>query len=337
MSELRNGMTVVVTVFNKAYILPLVISSMKRQRCPLPLEFIFVDDGSSDDSVAMICRLAGDIDDVLVVSQKNAGPTRAFNLGLSLSNTVYTKGLDGDDILAPNALATLLDALVAHRECRWAYGAGATFETFHPDIDAIFATTPPSDPADVVTDQLRKSLRRPHTNPSAWLAETAFLRAIDFCDPAVFIQDFSLELRMAANSPVAVTSSILFYSQSIVTERRISSNGRQILHDVNAAVANFFSDHPEYLADYGWEAAQRVAGRAWHWARRHEGRTVLSREYRDFIASRLRLGDPLRIMNESRDSFGEGVRKPAPGPAPFEVLVAKGCFASDPALGAAGR
>ncbi len=326
---LRDGVTIVVTVFNKEYCLPLVVSALKRQSCPYPIEFIFVDDGSTDGSLDLICALTRDIDNVLIISQKNGGPTKALNRGLRFSNTVHTKGLDGDDILPPHATSLLLDALASHRECRWAYGGSATYDTFPPDTSSLFRNVASGNPAPyVVEDQLRKSLHNPHTNPSAWIAETAFLRSVDFCDDDIFIQDYSLELRMAANSPVVFVPSHIFYSHAVVTDRRMSANGRQTLHDCNLAVANLFSDYPKLIGPYGWDAARRVSGRAWHWARRHEGKTLMSSEYRNFVASRLRVGDPARIMRESCASFGGGIRKPGADDS-FRVVVARGRFEND--------
>ena len=46
-----SGVSFIVTVYDKAAHLPRIIESLARQTGSFPREFIFVDDGSSDDSV----------------------------------------------------------------------------------------------------------------------------------------------------------------------------------------------------------------------------------------------------------------------------------------------
>ena len=330
---MREGVTIVATVFNKAYCLPLVISAIARQQWRGPIEVIFVDDGSTDDSLEVISRAMGQLGSVLVVSQANSGPSRALNVGLACVQTAYVKGLDGDDILTPHATASLLSALQSSPGCHWAYGRNEEYAAFPPDLDSLFARLKPENTGAPVDDQLRKSIRQPHTNPSAWIAETAFLRKIKGCDDEVFIQDYSLELRMAAESPVVFIPETVFFSHAEITERRMMNNGRQVLHDCNLAVRDLFVERPNLLANYGWDAAKRLSGRAWHWARRHEGRTLLSREYRDFVASRLRIGNPLSIMTRSCGSFVKGVRRPERHKGP-QVMTARGAFERDFKVGA---
>ena len=46
----ENGVSFVVPVYNKARVLPPVLDAMAAQQGDFPREFIFVDDGSTDDS-----------------------------------------------------------------------------------------------------------------------------------------------------------------------------------------------------------------------------------------------------------------------------------------------
>ena len=52
-----SGVSFIVTVFDKRDYLPRVVDALARQVGPFEREFIFVDDGSSDGSAALIAAL----------------------------------------------------------------------------------------------------------------------------------------------------------------------------------------------------------------------------------------------------------------------------------------
>lgn len=66
-------------------------------------ELIIVDDGSSDDTLAVARRFSSK--DVLVVAQQNQGAAAARNKALSLSQGDYIQWLDADDLLASDKIA----------------------------------------------------------------------------------------------------------------------------------------------------------------------------------------------------------------------------------------
>lgn len=71
-------------------------------------EVIFIDDGSLDGSLAIARRCAGRDDRIRVFAQENQGVSAARNLGLSHARGEWITFVDGDDILPPDALETLL-------------------------------------------------------------------------------------------------------------------------------------------------------------------------------------------------------------------------------------
>lgn len=65
-------------------------------------ELIIVDDGSTDDSLAVVKRYESD--KIRVYTQPNSGACAARNKALSLVKGAYVKFLDADDLLAPDCL-----------------------------------------------------------------------------------------------------------------------------------------------------------------------------------------------------------------------------------------
>jgi O-antigen/teichoic acid export membrane protein/glycosyltransferase involved in cell wall biosynthesis len=72
-------------------------------------EIIVVDDGSSDQTLAIARKFESD--SVHVVTQKNQGAAAARNKALSLSLGDYIQWLDADDLLAPDKIAKQMEAL----------------------------------------------------------------------------------------------------------------------------------------------------------------------------------------------------------------------------------
>jgi len=100
-------------------------------------EHILVDDGSTDDSLA-IARSAAERDPRFrVFSQPNGGMAFSRNVGFSRAadESRYLLFLDADDILEPHALSTLLRYLEQHPQVGLVYG---TFSVIESAGDTIF-------------------------------------------------------------------------------------------------------------------------------------------------------------------------------------------------------
>lgn len=92
--------SVVIPAWNSARTLPRAIDSVLAQTWTRR-EIIVVDDGSSDDSLAL---LAGYGEQLRVISQANGGPSSARNRGLREARGRYVAFLDADDHWLPEKL-----------------------------------------------------------------------------------------------------------------------------------------------------------------------------------------------------------------------------------------
>jgi len=89
--------SVIVATYDRASLLPECLSSVFQQRCEA-FEVIVVDDGSSDDTAAVLGAFA---DRIRVHYQRNAGPGPARNAGAQLARGRYLAFLDSDDVFLP--------------------------------------------------------------------------------------------------------------------------------------------------------------------------------------------------------------------------------------------
>jgi glycosyltransferase involved in cell wall biosynthesis len=108
----------VVPCFNQAQFLGEAIESVLAQTYP-HVELVVVDDGSSDNTVAVAGRYPG----IRYHRQSNRGAPSARNTGLAKSNGTLVVFLDGDDRLLPAAIEVGVDALGANPDCAASVGA----------------------------------------------------------------------------------------------------------------------------------------------------------------------------------------------------------------------
>lgn len=103
MSPSRARLSVIVPSYNYAHFLPVCLDSVLGQGIT-ELELIVVDDGSSDDTAAVVARYPT----VRYLTQTNQGLSAARNTGLRHSSGDYLLFLDADDLLGRYSLAARL-------------------------------------------------------------------------------------------------------------------------------------------------------------------------------------------------------------------------------------
>ena len=275
----------VVTVFDKAPYLPTVVAGLAAQRGDFEREFVFVNDGSRDESLAVLEQATAGWPARRIIDQPNRGPSAALNAGLRAADGDFVKPVDGDDVLTPNATASLLEALAA-TGAGFAYGAAGAYRAADgmAAVLAQAAAAPSGGQPEPVLHALMRTLRSAQTTPSSWLARGELARK--GCDPEVYVQDYSIELRMAHETAVARIPDVI-YLRPELAPGRMSEQEAQTLHDVNLAIAHFLARESGLAPEVRRYAMRRTAGRAWSYARRHAGKGYFSREFRRYLAARL--------------------------------------------------
>jgi glycosyltransferase involved in cell wall biosynthesis len=137
--------TVVTPSYNQAPFLAETLDSVLAQDYPA-VELIVVDDGSTDDSVAIIERYADRL--AWWTQQPNAGQVAALNKGFARAGGTYLTWINSDDTLLPGALARLVAALEADPELALVYGDSLFIDGDSQEVAPLPAR--PWDPAEMV-------------------------------------------------------------------------------------------------------------------------------------------------------------------------------------------
>lgn len=103
--------SVLMPVYNVEKYLEKTLESVKAQTCT-DFELIMVDDGSTDSSGTICDKWAQSDPRFKVVHTENRGVSAARNTALSLVNGDYIFFMDSDDLILPETLEELLDALI---------------------------------------------------------------------------------------------------------------------------------------------------------------------------------------------------------------------------------
>lgn len=102
--------SVIIPVYNRETLIERCIDSLQRQDYT-DIEIILVDDGSTDNTGAILRRLAEGDSRIKLVFQKNGGPSKARNAGLDICTGEYIVFIDSDDTVLPNYISQLLAAI----------------------------------------------------------------------------------------------------------------------------------------------------------------------------------------------------------------------------------
>src|SRR5580693_6270809 len=125
--------SVIVPVYNGARFIADTLESVRRQT-HTGLECIIIDDGSTDDTAAVVKACVAGDDRFLYIYQPNKGLSAARNSGLERAKGEFIQFLDADDVLLPSKLEEQLkslsgkDAMISYTD----YSTGMAEDIYRP-------------------------------------------------------------------------------------------------------------------------------------------------------------------------------------------------------------
>lgn len=246
----------IITVYNKAKALPLLVESLRNQEGDFVKEFIFVDDGSTDNSVEILKPLAQNLGGT-ILHQNNQGPSVALNLGLKHAKHDLVFLIDGDDYLYPDASKTLL-SLVAQ------YPDAVLFKGVHvnnPELSNIIFDNKIA----YIQDPLKRALRFYPIGASTTIVNRKIAQQVGGCDEKVFIQDYSIALRMALYGPFVEINKLVAKNID-VSQQRLSTNKLRENYCTAQARFNFIQNNLNTIQQqYKYYGLQHQLRKAWLW------------------------------------------------------------------------
>src|SRR3712207_2443148 len=113
--------SVVIPVYNRAALVGATLDSVLGQEFEGEFEVVVVDDGSTDETPAVLARYG---ERVRVLRQENAGPGAARNLGIRTARGEYVAFLDSDDLWFPWTLSTYAEIIESCARPSFVAGTG---------------------------------------------------------------------------------------------------------------------------------------------------------------------------------------------------------------------
>lgn len=251
MSETAKPPTIsaVLTVYNKAPFLPETIRSLRRQaEDERDVEYVFVDDASSDRSVSIIREMmAGAPHAHVIENADNSGPSVRLNQGAAAASGDFLYFLDGDDVATRGAM-TGMHRLLREHDADLIYGK--TAKRFEAGIDLLDLAADPDAPMRLSDRPLKMVLEGGFVR-MALMCKRSLLLEAGGADERIFVQDESLPLRLAAKAKrmIAWQADVIAVPEAIDGAAKVSRNKSQLHHDAflayRHALDDFGSDHPD--------------------------------------------------------------------------------------------
>jgi glycosyltransferase involved in cell wall biosynthesis len=199
--------TVVIPLYNKAEHILRTLKSVTWQKYPAS-EIIIVDDGSTDNSAALVEELA--LDNLTLIKQKNQGVSAARNTGIAAAQNEYIAFLDADDEWLPLFLNEIAGLITKFPEARF---FGTSYQIVEPGDKYVDANIYPltTDPKGILLEDYFDIASRgdlPFTMSSIVLQKELFSEIGHFPLDEPIGEDQDLFCRAVAKTQVAYSINI---------------------------------------------------------------------------------------------------------------------------------
>lgn len=267
----------VLTIYNKAPFLPATIRSLRRQMTDeREVEYVFVDDVSTDGSIDIVSDHMKDAPHVrIITNQDNCGPSIRLNQGARAARAPLLYLIDGDDIAAKGAMVGML-RLLEQEQSDVIYGKT---EKRRASLDDLMTTA--SDPAAgyIVSDRPLDYIMKGGFVRMALMCKRSLFLEVGGADERIFVQDESLPLRLCAKAKRFIDwqATVISMQQAPPDEAgrqpviRVSNDKTQLHHDGFLAFANALDETSESHPDLAPKLYAKAVSAYWKYARRQDG------------------------------------------------------------------
>lgn len=104
--------SIIIPVYNtERYVEQCLMSCLEQDMTSNEYEIVVVNDGTKDNSMSIVERIADNNKNIRIVSQENKGLSAARNTGLDYAQGKYVWFVDSDDWIERNCLASMIEKL----------------------------------------------------------------------------------------------------------------------------------------------------------------------------------------------------------------------------------
>ncbi len=257
----------IIPVYNKSKFLKPVIKSIKSQKGKFKKEYIFIDDGSTDDSYRILKQETKGMRNCQIVKQRNKGSANATNQGIKIAKMKYIKFLDADDLILSDSTKLLVDILEKNSGCILAYGLQRKVKNI---VNVNLNERINNYEIEIIDKPINLAMRNSMFNPSQFLVKTSFCKSVGGCDERIkFSQEYSLTLKLSKIGPFVKLNypiAILPYS----APGQISEKKNNQIFRVSKALELFINDNNDLPIKTMLYAQRRLTARAWRFARNNK-------------------------------------------------------------------
>lgn len=248
--------SIVVPVYNAAAHLPGLLGMLRAQH-DRRFECVFVNDGSSDDSLLLLNAAAAKEDmNIRIIDQQNAGASAARNAGMAAAKGEYVTFIDADDAITEEFTAVRIENAVKGGVCVYPHsrvvGKAPVFDELDGRIDIRTGE-----------DMLRELLMEP-TRFGVYdlVIDRTFLEnsAVRFPEGWKYYEDYDFILRLfnACNTINFIHTCSYCYKAAAGSAMNVFNTERllclQLFDNVHSL---YLENRPEYHNDFvNWFAAR---------------------------------------------------------------------------------
>ncbi|SCA55674.1 putative Protein containing Glycosyl transferase family 2 domain [Candidatus Terasakiella magnetica] len=272
----------VITVYNKAPYMEPMLNGLERQSGDFSREYIFVDDGSTDNSVEMIRERTKGWDNVRIITRENGGISVATNTGGFAASGEFIKIVDADDVLTSYASRRMLEMMREHKldhlSAKWVLSDDVEAEALKQEDE--------SGSVHIINDPLREFIKRGMAGSTSTMVRTSMFKEMGGADPEVFVQDVSIPLRVAGRGRMGSTDLLAVIGPRDVDGRMMGAHPTMV-YTMSANMYHFLRDNPDVPTQLQRLAFKRCAGRAWKWAKREQKKSMFSKDFYLYLMAQL--------------------------------------------------
>lgn len=248
--------TYIVLIHNDEDNISDLVNSLKKVDGNFRKEYIFVDDGSTDESLSILKMAVNDMPRTTIITQSNQGPAVSVNKATNLATGDYIHFVEGCEVLHPESTSILLESCL-NLGTQVAIGKVA----FHAFTEKKIEEKGRLIEKPIESILLWKSPDICRIGKSGTLVSRDLLEKVGKADNSVYSHNMSLSLRCAKNSKFSyIPAEISYIANAKPSEDKqfVAYNNLKSIYNFAKANEEFFSKLvPQLLKSLSYQMIAR--------------------------------------------------------------------------------